>query len=277
MGNKKTFLLIALFAMATLGASAQVRRYINNDGRYKQRASWKYSTQSRGLYSRYGDGEGSGNVLTLEGGVNYYYGDVEFPGLAFFGGIPSDWASAHMGYYGKLSFMMPMHTHVGLRINLTGGLLQANNFEYQSEPRFQKEFSSFFAEPSATVEYYPFSEVSEWFYIYAGLGIAYSYIDCAHMARIDGVYHRISPVGPFGLGVNFPLAYNFRLGINIGCHQALIDTYFSSMDGYPFKMENGDIGGKKSRWMDGYFTGGLSLSYVFKDKTCKACRFMRYQ
>lgn len=274
MENKKKLLLIAILAIASLGANAQVRRYINNDGRYQKRAAWSHKTNSRGLYSAI---EGSENVLTIEGGVNYYYGDVEFPGLAFFGGVPSDWASAHMGYYGKLSFMMPVHDHLGVRINLTGGLLQANNFEYQSAPRSQKEFSSFFAEPSATVEYYPFSEVAKWFYIYAGLGIAYSYIDCSHFTLIDDVVHKVSPIVPFGLGVNFPLGNNVRLGVNLGCHQALLDTYFSSLDGYPFKAADGEVKGLKSQWIDGYFTGGISLSYVFSKNTdCKACRYNRF-
>lgn len=273
MGNKKALVLVLLLAVVSLGATAQVRRYINNDGRYQKRASWQNKPQSHGLYSETG---GSGNVLTIEGGVNYYYGDVEFPGLALFGGIPSDWASAHLSYYGKLSFMMPVHKHVGVRINVTGGMLQANNFEYVSAPRSQKQFSSFFAEPSATVEYYPFSEVSKWFYIYAGFGVTYSYVDCSHFTQVDGTFHKVSPIVPVGLGVNFPIAYNFRLGINLGCHQTIIDSYFSSLDGYPFKGTDGEIKGKQSRWADGYFTGGISLSYVFKNKTCKTCRFDKY-
>ena len=274
MGNRKTFLLIALFISVSFGATAQVRRYINNDGRYQRRASWSQQPHSKGLFS---STDGSGIVLTIEGGATYYYGDVEFPGLALFGGVPSDWASAHMSFYGKLSLMMPVYNHLGVRINLTGGKLQANNFEYQSAPRSQKEFSSFFAEPSATVEYYPFSEVSKWFYIYAGLGITYSYIDCNHFATVDGTFHKLSPTVPFGIGVNFPVAYNFRIGINLGCHQTLFDSYFSSLDGYPFKSPEGEVMGKKSRWADGYFTGGITLSYVFKNKACKICRFTKYQ
>lgn len=252
--------------------SAQRRRIINNDGRYKKVYSWSNRTNSYGLHTK---GKGSGHILTLEFGLNQYFGDVEFPGLAIVDQNSKNW-DTHTGFYGELSYMIPIQKHVGLRFHVLGGKLNANNFKYLDAPNQQKEFASFIVEPDVTIEYYPFSEAGRWFYIFGGVGVTYSNINYTHFGITEENVNRISPTIPIGLGVNIPIGNNFAVGFEVDCHQTLMDNASSSIDGYPFVNPQGEVSGKQSKWADGYFTAGIKLSYIFRNNKCSICRFDKY-
>ena len=252
--------------------SAQRRRIINNDGRYKKVYSWSNRTNSYGLHTK---GKGSGHILTLEFGLNQYFGDVEFPGLAIVDQNSNNW-DTHTGFYGELSYMIPIQKHLGLRFHVLGGKLNGNNFKYLDAPNQQKEFASFIVEPDVTIEYYPFSEAGRWFYIFFVVGVTYSNINYTHFGITEENVNRISPTIPIGLGVNIPIGNNFAVGFEVDCHQTLMDNASSSLDGYPFVNPQGEVSGKQSKWADGYFTAGIKLSYIFRNNKCSICRFDKY-
>ena len=250
--------------------SAQRRRIINNDGRYKKVYSWSNRTNSYGLHTK---GKGSGHILTLEFGLNQYFGDVEFPGLAIVDQNSNNW-DTHTGFYGELSYMIPIQKHLGLRFHVLGGKLNGNNFKYLDAPNQQKEFASFIVEPDVTIEYYPFSEAGRWFYIFGGVGVTYSNINYTHFGITEENVNRISPTIP--IGINIPIGNNFAVGFEVDCHQTLMDNASSSLDGYPFVNPQGEVSGKQSKWADGYFTAGIKLSYIFRNNKCSICRFDKY-
>lgn len=253
--------------------SAQRRRIINNDGRYKKVYSWGKRANSYGIHTK---GKGSGHILSLEFGANQYFGDVEFPGLAIVDQNSKNW-DTHTGFYGELSYMIPMNRHLGIAFHVLGGKLNGNNFKYLSSPNQQKQFSSFIVEPDITIEYYPFTEAGKWFYIFGGVGATYSNITYTHFGITEENVNKFSPTLLVGTGVNFVNVRNFRMGIEIGGHQTLMDNTSSSLDGYPFVNPSGEVAGKQSEWWDGYFTAGLKLSYVFRNSTrCATCRFDKY-
>lgn len=269
--HKHIFILL-IFLSIPLIMSAQRRRIINNDGRYKKVYSWSNRTNSYGLHTK---GKGSGHILTLEFGLNQYFGDVEFPGLAIVDQNSNNW-DTHTGFYGELSYMIPIQKHVGLRFHVLGGKLNGNNFKYLDAPNQQKEFASFIVEPDVTIEYYPFSEAGRWFYIFGGVGVTYSNINYTHFSITEENVNRISPTIPIGLGVNIPIGNNFAVGFEVDCHQTLMDNASSSLDGYPFVNPQGEVSGKQSKWADGYFTAGIKLSYIFRNNKCSICRFDKY-
>ena len=269
--HKHIFILL-IFLSIPLITSAQRRKIINNDGRYKKVYSWSNRTNSYGLHTK---GKGSGHILTLEFGLNQYFGDVEFPGLAIVDQNSNNW-DTHTGFYGELSYMIPIQKHLGLRFHVLGGKLNGNNFKYLDAPNQQKEFASFIVEPDVTIEYYPFSKAGRWFYIFGGVGVTYSNINYTHFGITEENVNRISPTIPIGLGVNIPIGNNFAVGFEVDCHQTLMDNACSSLDGYPFVNPQGEVSGKQSKWADGYFTAGIKLSYIFRNNKCSICRFDKY-
>lgn len=273
MTKYKHIFILLFFLSIPLIISAQKRRIITNDGRYKKVYSWSNRTNSYGLHTK---GKGSGHILTLEFGLNQYFGDVEFPGLAMVDQNSNNW-DTHLGFYGELSYMIPIQKHLGLRFHLLGGKLNGNNFKYLEAANQRKEFSSFIAEPDITIQYYPFSEAGKWFYIFGGIGATYSNIAYTHFGITEKNVSRFTPTIPVGLGVDFPISNNFTIGLEVDCHQTLIDNTSSSLDGYPFINPSGETSGKQSKWADGYFTAGIKLSYIFKNnRNCATCRFDKY-
>lgn len=273
MTKYKHIFILLFFLSIPLIISAQKRRIITNDGRYKKVYSWSNRANSYGLHTK---GKGSGHILTLEFGATQYFGDVEFPGMAMTGENLSH-LSEKLGLYGEISYMIPLQKHVGLRFHVLGGTLKSNNFAYLDSPNQQKQFSSFIAEPDITIQYYPFSEAGKWFYIFGGIGATYSNISYTHFGITEKNVSRFTPTIPIGLGVDFPISNNFTIGLEVDCHQTLIDNTSSSLDGYPFINPSGETSGKQSEWKDGYFTAGIKLSYIFRNnRNCATCRFNKY-
>lgn len=262
-------ILSILFSYSfTFKGYSQYTKYINNDGRYKKVTSWGKKPSQHGLLST----QASGHVLGLCIGTNYYFGDVEFPGVVILNTLPSDWINAHLGVYAKLSYLLPFNHYTGLKTAISCGKLQANNFDFQESDKKKKQFSSFYVEPSVTFELYPLISSPKWLYFYVGFSLNYSNISYTHYTY-SGFNNLFLPMIPLGFGSNFPLSRNVLWGIDIEYHLGLIDTYFSSLDSYPFMNNNHEIIGQSSNWADSYVSIGLTFSYAFDKKTCPSCHF----
>lgn len=269
MALYRIIISILLICLTSIESYSQYTKYINNDGIYKKKTSWTKRPTLHGLRTS----QSTGHVLSLSLGTNYYFGDVEFPGIVIMNTLPSDWINAHLGLYTKLSYMFPLNHYFGIKPAISIGKLQANNFEYQDKAERKKQFSSLYIEPQATIEYYPFATQPRWVYIFAGFSLNFSKISYQHYTY-SGTNNIILPMIPIGIGSSFPLSRNVLIGVDLEYHIGLLDTYYCNLDSYPFRTDTNEIVGKSSNWADSYFSIGISLSYVFEKKTCPTCHFI---
>lgn len=273
-------LIVGGLLLSTLPMQAQ--RVSSNRGGSRNSRTGLYSTSN---YIASG--------ITFGGGVTYYYGDADNTGVAFNGGFhTANVGGAAAVYYNYgLTF-----THcLNLRFGLQGGLQRGNNKESIKKTHNRDDYRSFktyFIEPTAALEFYPFSFLGIGFYIYGGVSFLAGVIDYdyAYYKRVDnqkvlsqltGQTFGFLPIAQVGIGYSFPLSGSWIMSAELSLHEGLVDTYYMNIDAYPMapsqnndgvtigrgagqgKWEDAD-GMPHMRWDDGWFQFGLTVSRRFK-------------
>ncbi|MDR0829151.1 MAG: DUF6089 family protein [Prevotellaceae bacterium] len=194
-------------------------------------------------------------AITLGGGANYYFGDIEKESLF------SKYAPKQMQYYGQFSFSFSVMDYLTIRPNIIVDKLSGERNLYA--------FKSFNIEPDLLFEFYPWTVHRDWggVYIYIGAGCNFGKIDFDYtLAGVD--YNRkvntVMPMIPLGAGVKFNLTDNLQLGLELGYRFALMDNIDHSLDAYPFMHDGTLMKGAGSQWLDGYYTFGLTFGYCWK-------------
>ena len=215
-----------------------------------------------------------GNAVTLGINAMYYYGDVDMLDQAFVHGFqPQNLSLGGSLYFG---YQMPLGRFCNWRFSLGAGYLHGND-SARTETRTvhgetkragKGSFSSIFGEFNAGVEIYPFPRAG--FYIFAGLGVAVSYInyEFEKYGIPKGSTVSILPMLPVEIGYNFYLGGSFFLGISVSVHQGLMDMGKANLDAWPLESTS------KFQWGDGYFQIGLSFSYRWHN--CEVCRHLKW-
>lgn len=215
-----------------------------------------------------------GNAVTLGINAMYYYGDVDMLDQAFVHGFqPQNLSLGGSLYFG---YQMPLGRFCNWRFSLGAGYLHGND-SARTETRTvhgetkragKGSFSSIFGEFDAGVEIYPFPRAG--FYIFAGLGVAVSYInyEFEKYGIPKGSTVSILPMLPVEIGYNFYLGGSFFLGISVSVHQGLMDMGKANLDAWPLESTS------KFQWGDGFFQVGLSFSYRWHN--CEVCRHLKW-
>lgn len=256
-------------------SSSSKNREVINNARYPQynKPVWgKKPGANNGLYTIRNQSVASGVCLNLN--AMYYYGDIDMLDQAFIHGFQpqnlSLGGSLHFGY------LRPLGRHCNWRFTVGAGYLHGNDsarVDTRTVGGVTKRagkglFSSIFVEGDAGVEYYPFPRAG--FYLYAGLGLAVSFInyDFQKYGIEPGSTVSVLPMLPLEIGYNFYLGGSFYLGISVSVHQGLMDMANCNLDAWPLKSTS------RFQWGDGYFQIGLTLSYRWHN--CEACRVVRW-
>lgn len=241
---------------------------VNPSQRNRVDVIWSSRTNSRGLYTR---GSTTANYvsngLTISVAALYYYGDVDLPGIAFNGGFQT--TNLFIGGTASFAYTMPLTNHCNWRFGLSLGALRGDNRGKQMDDSGRlgtRMFRSFFFEPAAGIEYYPFSRAG--FYLYAGVALNASIILRSSYNGVEGNPFGILPMIPLEIGYDFRLGRSWLLRIYANVHQGIVDVPYMNLDGFPISKGEGTGGGNK--WADGYFSVGLSLSYKWHN--CEKCR-----
>jgi len=230
------------------------------------------ANRQTGLYTIRNKSVGNGFCLNV--GALYYYGDVDMLDQAFVHGFQTQNLSIGGGVH--FCYLHPLARFVNMRFSLGGGYLHGND-SARTETRIVKgkeisaskgHFSSIFGELDAGVEFYPFPRAG--FYIYAGLGLAVSYINYnfENYGIEPGNTVSLLPMLPVEIGYNFYLGGSCFLGIWAACHQGLMDMGKSNLDAWPLESS------AKFQWGDGYFQLGISFSYRWHN--CETCRHLKW-
>jgi len=268
------FVVSPLFADSKTNSSNR-KNEINYGARHPQynKPVWgKKPGQNSGLYTIRNQSVASG--ITLNFNAMYYYGDVDMLDQAFIHGFqPQNFSlggSVHFGY------LRPLGRHCNWRFTLGGGYLHGNDSARKetrtvggiTRPAGKGYFKNIFLEGDAGVEYYPFRRAG--FYLYAGLGLAVSFINYDFSNYGEPANNTVSvlPMLPLEIGYNFYLGGSFYLGVSVSVHQGLMDLANCNLDAWPLRSTS------KFQWGDGYFQIGLSFSYRWHN--CEACRVTRW-
>ncbi len=278
--NRIIFCLVCVLAGATwiapeayaAGKSKTESAQNARTAQYNKPVWGKKANRSNGLYTIRNKSVANGICLNV--GAMYYYGDVDMLDQAFVHGFQpqnlSIGGSLHFGY------MTPLARFANWRFTLGGGYLHGND-SARTETRTVKgeekragkgSFNNIFGEFNAGVEFYPFPRAG--FYIYAGLGLAVSYIkyDFEKYGIEPGSTVSLLPMLPVEIGYNFYLGGSCFLGIWAACHQGLMDMGKANLDAWPLESSS------KFQWGDGYFQLGISFSYRWHN--CETCRISKW-
>ena len=214
--------------------------------------------------------------VSINGAAFYYFGDVDNVGVAFNGGFNRH----NVGGGLTLSYQLPISNHCNVRVGLQGGKLGGNSAEKLAAigRSDYRKFSSVVMQPSAGVQYYPFSGAG--FYLYGGLGLAVSYITNFLFVAGDNTTRSgagaicVLPMVHLGLGYTWMLSTSWSLGVECLVNVGLCDTYYSNLDAWPLAASQSREGiatglGKKNDWNDGFFQFGITLIYQWRN--CESC------
>ncbi len=252
--------------------NAQTEQQQNSRAAYSSKPVWgKKISRQTGLYTVQNRNVASGVCLNLN--AMYYYGDVDMLDQAFVHGFQPQNLSVGGGLH--FGYLRPLGRFCNWRFTLGAGLLHGNdssryNIQESGEkiPVGKGKFSSVFGEAAAGVEFYPFPRAG--FYIYAGIGLAVSFIDY-DFYKTDipqGNTVSVLPMLPLEIGYNFYLGRSVFLGVSVSVHQGLMDLGHANLDAWP--LESTSV----FQWGDGYFQIGLSLSYRWRN--CEVCRAVKW-
>lgn len=212
------------------------------------------------------------NGLCLNFNAMYYYGDIDMLDQAFVHGFQPQNLSLGGGVH--FGYLMPLGRFCNWRFTLGAGYLHGNDSSRYTVkddvkiPAGKGKFNSVFGEANVGVEFYPFPRAG--FYIYAGLGLAVSYINYDFYKTDIPKGNTVSalPILPLEIGYNFYLGRSIFLGISVAVHQGLMDMGHANLDAWP--LDKSSI----FQWGDGYFQIGLSLSYRWHN--CEVCRHSKW-
>lgn len=99
-------------------------------------------------------------------------------------------------------------------------------------------------------------------YGFLGVGMSVSFVNFEDLENGDKrKFTGVAPMMVFGGGYAIPITDQFYIGLEFGYRIALLDTPNQNLDGYPFYRNNNLIRGIESKWLDGYYTFGLTLAY----------------
>ena len=236
---------------------------------------WTRHTDALGRYTGRYLFVARGVTVTL--GANYYYGDVDYSGRAFKEGFQTDNLLGGL----TLAYQHPLGSWFNLRSQVGFGALRgAADSVYKG---FPMSFRSLYMEPAMCVDYFPFANMQAYglgLYIFIGIGANVSLIEYDFgnppYEHVRGNALRCLPIVPCGIGWAFPLgrASGLMLNLELSLHQGILDTPVMNLDAYPqTKAQNGvrdyglsrkPSGKRNNEWTDGYFQGGISLSYRWR-------------
>ncbi|MBQ9439301.1 MAG: hypothetical protein IJU35_01690 [Paludibacteraceae bacterium] len=230
----------------------------------------------KGLYSSTSFTEEHG--VSVYGGIGYYYGDIDHPGIAFKDG----WIERNMCWGVQASYHWRpkgWNPHINWRFSGYVGRLSGDNKDLR--PINYRSFDSWIGELSAVIEYYPSKKVKlGGFFLFGGAGVVYSHLNYDFnffkhggpaVDNYQGERNCFVPVLLVGLGYNIRMGKHFRLGFEVSGHQALVDIPAINLDGYPFIGNNDFYIGKQSKWLDGWFSAGVRLVYRWESSICRRC------
>lgn len=237
---------------------------------------FKSKMNHKGLYSHSNIYEE--HAVSVYGGLGYYYGDIDHPGIAFKDG----WIDKNMCWGAQFSYHWRprnWNKHINWRFSAYVGQLQGDNSDLR--PANYRKFDSWLGELSAAIEYYPAKKGKMGgFYLFGGAAVAYSYLNYDFnffttndaIKQYKGNRSCFVPLIYAGLGYNIRMGKHFRLGLEVSAHQAVVDIPSINLDAYPFRGDNDFIVGKQSKWLDGWFSAGLRLMYRWEsNKLCRKC------
>jgi len=214
-----------------------------------------FSQSSNGIL-----GETYSQSIIISAGANYYFGDIEKIGI-----FSKYWRDQVNGF-GQIGYVKNVYNEtLRFRINLLGGLLNGK--------RDISNFKTTIFEPDVILEYFPFTitknkicncnKKTVGLYLYGGVGLALYSVNL-HTPIKDVKYNSYVPMAALGIGYRFNILSRIELGIEFGYRAALLDELNLSLDGYPYKDNNGYmIGENTSKWNDGYYTIGIIIGYKF--------------
>lgn len=240
---------------------------------YYNKPVWgKNASHQTGLYTVKNKSVASGVCMNIS--AMYYYGDIDMLDQAFVHGFQPQ----NLSFGGGLHFgyLHPLGRFCNWRFTVGAGYMHGNDssrYDIKDDikiPAGKGWFKSIFGEANAGVEFYPFPRAG--FYIYAGLGLAVSYIEYDFFkSRLpepkDGTTISVLPMLPLEIGYNFYLGGSVFLGVYASVHQGLLDMGHANLDAWPLETTH------VFQWGDGYFQLGISFSYRWHN--CEACRLVK--
>ena len=266
---KKVAIMLLFVVLVGVSGEASAKRYID-----RQSLVWTHHTDHRGRYTGRYLFVAQGLNLTLS--TNYYYGDIDYTGIAFKQGFQPN----TFNFLGGVTFtyQYPLGDYFNFRSSLgLGALRGAVDSVYRGYPM---TFRNIYLEPAAVVDFYPFGPYPyAWlgFYVYVGFGanVGFIHYDFGNPPgeHVVGDVVRCLPIIPFGIGwaIPFGRSSGWMAHVEVGLHQGVIDTPTMNLDAYPMtKEQNGvrdygrsrqESGKRTNEWADGYFQLGLTISY----------------
>jgi len=263
-----------------------------------QRVAWRSKANSRtGLYTTKNLFVSHG--ITMGFNVMYYYGDVDNEGVVFSGGFNKN----NLSYGGGLYFFynLPAGNHCNLKFGIMGGTMNGNNktkLQHLTVPRDDyRKFNSILIQPAVGVQYYPFSNAG--FYLYGGLAVAGSIITNYEFYyyrnegsqkvrdKVEGSTFGILPMVQAGIGYSWRLSDSWLMSAEILVSEGLVDTQYMNLDAYPLAASQNSQGVelgksfgtwtdkngmKHTRWNDGWFQVGITVTYQWQN--CEHCRMI---
>lgn len=214
--------------------------------------------------------------------ASYYYGDVEAQGIPILSGVHSENIGAGL----QLAYRYKVNPYFGIRTELQGGLLRADNSayfaRYYPSGKAYRKFNSVYAMPEFGIEWFPAGKM---FYIYLGAEACISHIrwDFSGSAgnRAAGVNLSILPMVGLEFGWDIKLNRTWTIIPFIGIHQGLVDSKQMNLDGWPsvpvinaqgVEVSYGTTGANKLP--DGFLQIGLSVSINLTERNYRClCEF----
>lgn len=228
------------------------------------------------------------NGVSVSLNLMYYFGDVDNVGVAFNGGFNK----YNLSYGGALSvqYLLPVSHHLNMRFSLGAGKLNGNNAYIISRNLRPdgthrddyKKFDSWFIQPAAGVEIYPFSKAG--FYLYGGIALAASHIKFEKgtinfesdgstikdlTPNTNDTTWSFLPMVQLGLGYSIRLAKSWTMNIEVMGQLGVCDLPRMNLDAWPLPDTEAK-GYVNNKAPDGWFQVGVTFTYRWRN--CERCR-----